>query len=110
MKRIVVPVYVMALSLILTLVVVAWTIRSGHQHQKQLEAAAAQRTADVNQSLEAMCDRFELRDEITLSYLRVARDRYEKTDPRYSMVLADAVLALEVTQRGCRSQLPDTNG
>ena len=69
------------------------------------------RGAAVNQFLRTeVCERLGVRDEIQLSYLQAAYNRYAETDPDYALVLANAIQAIEFTRRGCIQELPDTGG
>lgn len=111
MRRLTLPVYLMAVSVIAVLGLIGYTVRENYHHQQQLAAAVDERQREINRFLRVeVCDRFELRDEIHLSYLREARERYRRSDPRFSRTLADAIIALEFTQRGCVDEIPAAEG
>ena len=100
-------VYLLAMSIVMIIFLLGWTVWENHVHQDELAAAVVTRQAEVNQFLRTeVCDRLELRDEIQISYLKAAAGKYAATDPAYSNVLSNAALALEFTQNGCKNQLP----
>ncbi len=94
-------------SLAVIVLLVGVTIRQDRQHRDDLAAAVVERNRSVNQFLREVCERLELRDEIQIGYLKAAAAQYDKSDPAYASVLADAAFALEITQKGCKENLPN---
>jgi hypothetical protein len=106
MKRVGWPIYVMAVSIIVTLGVLSFAIRANRQYQQDIAQGIADRNSSLNQFLRAeVCDRLELRDEIQLSYLRFVLGTLERGS-QFHIVLEDAIYALEVTQKGCAAGIP----
>jgi hypothetical protein len=106
MKRVGWPIYVMAVSVIVTLGVLSFAINENRQHQQDIAQGIKERNASLNEFLRTeVCERLELRDEIQLSYLRFVLGTLENTGQFYR-VLEDAIFALEVTQKGCFAEIP----
>lgn len=110
MRRVSIAVYVMALSLMLVLIMVAYVIREDRQEQETIATELDIRSRRVNEFLRTeVCERLGIRDEIQLSYLRAAYDRYVDSDPPFAEVLANAIRAIEFTRSGCLREIPDTD-
>jgi hypothetical protein len=103
-KHIAVPVYVMAASILISVLLVGYILRENAQHQKDL---IQQRTELIQFLRVEVCERLLLRDEIQIQYLAAAVLRYQDDDPEYAAQLQTAVQALQFTKNGCASELPE---
>ena len=109
------PVYVSALSIILVLMLIGYTVRENRHRQAELaeqvverEKVEAARERSINRFLRMeVCERLELRDEIQLAYLRAALSRVAGEDSELESVVGQAIRALEITQRGCTAEIPE---
>jgi hypothetical protein len=103
-RHIALPVYLMAFSILASLLLVGYILHENAQHQKDL---IQQRTELIQFLRVEVCERLLLRDEIQIRYLAAAVLRYGDDDPEYAAQLQSAVEALQFTKNGCASELPE---
>jgi siroheme synthase (precorrin-2 oxidase/ferrochelatase) len=107
MRKIAVPIYVLALAIVLVIGMGGYVIVNNRQHDKDIAEAVIERQRAVNETLRSICDRFELRDEIFLRILvdAAARQR-EAGDEEAAEALELNILALQLAQGDCLQDLP----
>jgi hypothetical protein len=109
-RRVTVPVYVIAISIVLAFMLVGWTVRVNYvrgQEVKKQQAAITQQQEQTKVFLRSeVCARLLLRDEILISVLEAAAARVRRTDEDYAAILDNAILAFRFTKDGCESELP----
>jgi hypothetical protein len=107
MRKIALPIYVLAIAIVLTTAMAGYVIHNNREHDKELALAVVDRQRSVNETLRAMCDRFELRDEIFLRILVDAAARQRAAgDEDAAEGLELNILALQLAQGDCTRDIP----
>jgi hypothetical protein len=105
--RVAFPIYLLASSIVLVIVMSGYVIYQDRQHAKALASLSLARQQGVNETLRGMCDRFELRDEIFLRILEDAATRQRKLgDVDAAEALELNILALRLAQGDCLQDIP----
>jgi hypothetical protein len=107
MKRIAFPIYLLGLSIVLAIASAGYVIYTNRERDRDLVELAFERQKGVNQTLRAMCDRFELRDEIFLRILEQSAERQRalgNIDAVEDLELN--ILALRLAQGDCTNDIP----
>jgi hypothetical protein len=106
-RKVAFPIYLLALSIILAIAVSGFVLYSDRQNDQRIAEAEVDRQRSVNETLRAMCDRFELRDEIFLRILTdVAQRRRATGDEAGAEEMELNVLALRLAQGDCVQEIP----
>jgi hypothetical protein len=106
-KKIALPIYLLALALSLTIALAGYVLYQDRAHNRQISALAVERQRGVNETLRSMCDRFELRDEIFLRILTdVAQRRRASGDEEGAEEMEFNILALQLAQGDCVQEIP----
>jgi hypothetical protein len=106
-RKVAFPIYLLALSIILAIAVAGYVLYTDRQNDKALVQLAVDRQRSVNETLRAMCDRFELRDEIFLRILTdVAQRRRASGDEEGAEEMEFNILALQLAQGDCVQEIP----
>jgi hypothetical protein len=103
-SRLTIPVYLIAVSVIIIVLMIGWVLREDAIHNRDLKQ---QQTDTLRFLRTEVCDRLLLRDEIQIGYLTAAYLRYVDDDPEYGAQLLTAIEALKFTKDGCLDELPE---
>jgi hypothetical protein len=107
LRRVALPIYALAASILLVLALFTYVVVQDVQHDHDLARISAARQVDSNAFFRAVCDKFEIRDEIVLSLIRPAHLRALAQGERvYADILENATIALETAQGDCDNQIP----
>lgn len=106
-RRVAWPIYGFAISIAVSLVLVAFIFWQDRDHDRALARLSLIRQQESNEFFRAVCDRFEIRDEIFLSVLQ---DAYGRSLARGDKVAAEtlqrSIIALREAQGNCANQIP----
>jgi hypothetical protein len=106
-RKVAFPIYLLAISIVLAIAISAFVLYSDRQNDKRIAQAVVDRQRSVNETLRAMCDRFELRDEIFLRILTdVAQRRRASGDEEGAEEMEFNILALQLAQGDCVQEIP----
>jgi hypothetical protein len=106
-RKVAFPIYLLAFSLVVIVAMAGFVLYNDRQHDKQLAEAVIDRQRSVHETLRAMCDRFELRDEIFLRILvDVAARRRTAGDETGAEEMEFNILALQLAQGDCVQEIP----
>jgi hypothetical protein len=107
MRRAALPIYILASAIVLVVGMSGYVIVNNREHDRELARAVVDRQRSVNETLRAMCDRFELRDEIFLRILVDAAARQRAAgDEDAAEGLELNILALQLAQGDCTRDIP----
>jgi hypothetical protein len=106
-RKVAFPIYLLALSIVLAIAVAGFVLYSDRQNDQRIAQAVVDRQRSINETLRAMCDRFELRDEIFLRILvDVAQRRRASGDEAGAEEMEFNILALQLAQGDCVEEIP----
>jgi hypothetical protein len=106
-RKVAFPIYLLAFSIVVTIAVAGFVLYTDRQNDRKLAELTVDRQRSVNQTLRAMCDRFELRDEIFLRILvDVAQRRRASGDLEGAEEMEFNILALQLAQGDCVQEIP----
>jgi hypothetical protein len=106
-RKVALPIYLLAISIVLAIAISGFVLYSDRQNDQRIAQAVVDRQRSVNETLRAMCDRFELRDEIFLRILTdVAQRRRATGDEAGAKEMELNILALQLAQGDCVQEIP----
>ena len=98
------PVYVIAISVVVALVLIGYIVREETQHRKELRAQQAATTTFLRKEV---CARLQFRDEVFANVLQASATKYATSDPDLANVFLSAIEALQFSTENCLTQLPE---
>jgi hypothetical protein len=98
------PVYVIAISLLLGFLLIGWIARENYEHSKELRMQQKQTNRFLRREV---CVRLQFRDEVFGTVLEATAAKYAFTDPKLADVYLQALAALRFSTKTCLAQLPE---